>query len=157
MTFKDLVKEWETSYREYAAVSEIVGASEVEVSGGARAMASTAWNVSQAWHAIAAAHGLPWWAIAAVESAAQAFEEISREWDERAENSETQGRQRNVVQCEVDRGVQRHGGHAESGRERQSGRIGADTRSGQRGYVSSQRSDSVAGVRALPSPTPRRR
>jgi lysozyme family protein len=41
-------------------------------------MASASWAVAAAWRQITTATTLPWWAIAAIESAAAAFEEQAR-------------------------------------------------------------------------------
>ena len=52
----------------------------------AREMASASWSVAAAWRQIATATTLPWWILAALESAAAAFESQARDWETRAKN-----------------------------------------------------------------------
>jgi hypothetical protein len=44
-------------------------------------MAAASWAVAAAWRQIAAATRLPWWVLAAIESAAGAFEAQAREYE----------------------------------------------------------------------------
>ena len=46
-------------------------------------MASASWAVAAAWRQIATATTLPWWTVAAIESAAAAFEAQAREYEAR--------------------------------------------------------------------------
>jgi hypothetical protein len=44
-------------------------------------MAAASWAVAAAWRQIAATTTLPWWTLAAIESAAAAFETQAREYE----------------------------------------------------------------------------
>jgi hypothetical protein len=46
-------------------------------------MATASRSVAGAWRGIALSGELPWWCLAAVESAAQAFDAQAREWEVR--------------------------------------------------------------------------
>jgi hypothetical protein len=48
-----------------------------------REMAAASWAVAAAWRQIASATTLPWWALAAIESAAGAFESQARDYETR--------------------------------------------------------------------------
>ena len=86
--FNELVSTWESAYREYVSASDQVTDVATVTSAAAWGMTSTSSNVDRAWHAFSAARGLPWWAVAAAESAAEAFERLSREWEAKANNGE---------------------------------------------------------------------
>jgi hypothetical protein len=47
-------------------------------------MASASWDVATAWRDIATATALPWWSLAAVRAAADAFETQARDWHAQA-------------------------------------------------------------------------
>ncbi len=49
-------------------------------------MASASWAVAAAWRQIATTTTLPWWTLAALESAAAAFESQALDWETRAKN-----------------------------------------------------------------------
>jgi hypothetical protein len=78
------VAAWETAYRLYGEAS----AQSLRVPEGdpaaAGQMAATSSAVAAAWRRIATTGQLPWWSLAAVESAAQAFDAQARDWDTRA-------------------------------------------------------------------------
>jgi lysozyme family protein len=44
-------------------------------------MAAASWAVAAAWRQIETATTLPWWTLAAIESAAAAFEEQARKYE----------------------------------------------------------------------------
>jgi hypothetical protein len=73
---------WESAYRSYGEVSHTTAPT-----GGDPAavwqMAATSMAVALAWRQIARSRPLPWWTLAALESAAQAFESQGREWEAR--------------------------------------------------------------------------
>jgi hypothetical protein len=52
----------------------------------AREMASASWAVAAAWRQIATATTLPWWTLAAIESAATAFDAQAHEYETREGN-----------------------------------------------------------------------
>lgn len=68
---EDLIRAWEDAYRRYGSA---VGAN---VAPASRA-------VALAWRDIACTSRLPWWVLAAVESAAEAFEDQAEHWEARA-------------------------------------------------------------------------
>jgi lysozyme family protein len=75
---------WEAAYRHYGHIWE---------PAAARKMAAASWAVASAWRQIEAATTLPWWAVAAIESAAAAFEEQARKY-EGGDDSESHGHDR---------------------------------------------------------------
>jgi hypothetical protein len=68
---EDLIRAWEDAYRRYGSAA-----------GANVAPASRA--VAMAWRDIACMSRLPWWMLAAVESAAEAFEDQAEQWEARA-------------------------------------------------------------------------
>ncbi|HKS46869.1 MAG TPA: hypothetical protein VJT49_17515 [Amycolatopsis sp.] len=68
---EDLIRAWEDAYRRYGSAA-----------GANVAPASRA--VALAWRDIASTSRLPWWVLAAVESAAEAFEDQAEQWEARA-------------------------------------------------------------------------
>jgi hypothetical protein len=84
------VRAWEASYRRYGHAWEATARSGKGDPLAAREMAAASWAVAAAWRQIATATTLPWWALAAIESAAGAFEAQAREYetpDEQGERS----------------------------------------------------------------------
>ena len=83
------VRDWEGAYRQYGRAWEWTARSGKGDPAAAREMASASWAVAAAWRQIAATTTLPWWALAAIESAAAAFEDQAREYEarERGERS----------------------------------------------------------------------
>jgi len=71
MVSEDLIRAWEDAYRRYGSAA-----------GANVAPASRA--VAMAWRDIACTSRLPWWMLAAVESAAEAFEDQAEQWEARA-------------------------------------------------------------------------
>ncbi|MGH8881384.1 MAG: hypothetical protein ACRD0P_29220 [Stackebrandtia sp.] len=74
---------WEAAYRKYGRAWETTARSRKGDPVAAREMASASWAVAAAWRQIAAAATLPWWTLAAIESAAVAFEAQAREGEAR--------------------------------------------------------------------------
>ena len=72
---------WEAAYRQYGRAWETTARSGKDDPVAAREMAAASWAVAAAWRQIAAATTLPWWALAAIESAAGAFESQAREYE----------------------------------------------------------------------------
>ncbi|WP_432847323.1 hypothetical protein ACQPXB_41600 [Amycolatopsis sp. CA-161197] len=80
MGFRERVEAWEQAYRDYMAAWEHGRAVLSPVS--ATNTANAARRVSRAWHELAQARGLPWWCVAALESAAEGFADLAREWEQ---------------------------------------------------------------------------
>ena len=72
---------WEAAYRQYGRAWENTARSGKDDPVAAREMAAASRAVAAAWRQISAATTLPWWTLAAVESAAGAFESQAREYD----------------------------------------------------------------------------
>jgi lysozyme family protein len=87
MVSKKSTRVWEAAYRQYGRAWETTARCGKSDPVAAREMAAALWAVAAAWRQIAAATGLPWWALAALESAAGAFESQAREY-EAGDNSE---------------------------------------------------------------------
>lgn len=79
-----LVRRWETMYSEYGRASEMVNKSEPGNRMVARQMAQASENVALVWRQMAAEPNIPWWSVAALSAAAQAFEFQARDWTARA-------------------------------------------------------------------------
>jgi len=88
MASETSVRAWEGAYRHYGRAWEWTARSPKGDPAAAREMASASWEVAAAWRQIAAATTLPWWTLAAIESAAGAFEAQARSWEAR-ETSES--------------------------------------------------------------------
>ena len=82
------VRTWEGAYRQYAQVSEMAGRMHADDPAVAWHMATASWAVASAWRDLAAVGRLPWWALAAVESAAEAFESQARHWEAKERGDE---------------------------------------------------------------------
>jgi hypothetical protein len=82
------VREWEAAYRKYGHASEVVARSSEDDPVAAWEMATASWDVAVAWRSIAATGRLPWWTLAAIESAAEAFEAQARDWEAREQGSD---------------------------------------------------------------------
>ena len=76
---EDSVWLWVAAYQGYQRACEAADASPRH-SVSAHALATASWSVASAWRELAAAPGLPWWVVAAVDTSAQAFEEQARAW-----------------------------------------------------------------------------
>ena len=72
---------WEVAYRQYGRAWEATARTGKGDPTAAREMATASWAVAAAWRQIAAATTLPWWALAAIESAAGAFEAQARDYE----------------------------------------------------------------------------
>jgi hypothetical protein len=84
------VRTWEGAYRQYGQTSEAVARLPGDDPAAAWQMATASWAVAAAWREIATVSRLPWWLLAAVESAAEAFESQAREWEARENSAESQ-------------------------------------------------------------------
>jgi hypothetical protein len=78
---ENAVRAWEAAYRRYGHAWEVTARSGKGDSIAAREMAAASWAVAAAWRQIATATTLPWWTLAAIESAAGAFEAQAREYE----------------------------------------------------------------------------
>ncbi len=75
------VRAWEAAYRCYDHAWETTARTGKDDPAAAREMAAASWAVAAAWRQIATAPTLPWWTVAAIESAAGAFETQAREYE----------------------------------------------------------------------------
>src|SRR5947208_15484199 len=152
MGFRERVEAWEQAYRDYMTAWEHGRAVLSPVS--ATNTSNAARRVSRAWHELAQTRGLPWWCVAALESAAEGFAELARDWASRADGDGGSSRR---VRGHVDGRVP---GSGDGGGDR-SGPVESADAGGDRGDLGSvadgaTRSGRVAGVRGVPSPAPRR-
>ena len=86
---------WEAAYRHYGHIWELTARSPKGDPAAAREMAAASWAVAAAWRQIETATTLPWWTVAAIESAAAAFEEQARKYETGdGSDSPQQGRDR---------------------------------------------------------------
>lgn len=77
-----MVTRWEGAYRFYEQANAVAGSgrvNEVVVADMVRASR----EVAAAWRVFTRLDGLPWWVLAAVTTAAQAFDAQAREWERR--------------------------------------------------------------------------
>lgn len=84
MVSEALVRRWEAVYTEYGRASEMVNKAEPGDRAAARQMALASGNVALSWRHMAAESNVPWWLVAALSAAAQAFEFQARDWTARA-------------------------------------------------------------------------
>jgi hypothetical protein len=84
MVPEGLVRRWETAYREYGLASKMVNTTEPGDRAVARQMARASKDVADAWRLMASEPDMPWWVLAALGAAAQAFEYQARDWSARA-------------------------------------------------------------------------
>jgi lysozyme family protein len=77
---------WEGAYRQYGRAWETTARSRKGDPAAAREMAAASWAVAAAWRQIVASTTLPWWTLAAIESAAAAFEAQARDCEARDGN-----------------------------------------------------------------------
>lgn len=80
MASEKTTRVWEAAYRQYGRAWEWTARCGKEDPAAAREMAAASWAVAAAWRQIASATTLPWWALAAIESAAGAFESQARDY-----------------------------------------------------------------------------
>src|SRR5207248_7352694 len=78
--FRERVGGWGRAYRDYMAAWAHGRAVLSPMS--ARNTANAARRVSRAWHELAQSRGLPCWCVAALESAAEGFADLARDWEE---------------------------------------------------------------------------
>jgi hypothetical protein len=83
MASEKSVRAWEAAYRQYGRAWEMAARCGKGDPVAAREMATASWAVAAAWRQIASATRLPWWTLAALESAAGAFESQAREYETR--------------------------------------------------------------------------
>ncbi|WP_170220837.1 hypothetical protein [Amycolatopsis cihanbeyliensis] len=155
MVSKKLVGVWEQAYRRYMVASEAIAERSPDAAT-VREMALTSHAVASAWRGIAADWRLPWWAKAAAESAAEAFDCQARHWRGRINERNNEQDYRHGVQRPMDPGAERGRGHAHQWFEDASGGAGGVPGPRQFGDPAAYRSDGVAGVRPAPSPAQRR-
>jgi hypothetical protein len=86
MVSERLVRSWEAVYREYGTASQRLGSAEPGDRSVARHMARASADVAAVWRNMAAESDLPWWSMAALCAAAQAFEYQARDWSARAKH-----------------------------------------------------------------------
>lgn len=84
MVSDELARRWEAVYREYGSASEMVNNSEPGDRAVARHMARASEDVAAVWRQMTNEPDLPWWTVAALGAAAQAFEYQARDWAARA-------------------------------------------------------------------------
>jgi hypothetical protein len=149
--FSELVRAWESAYRDYMAAWE--HGTRVFSPGASLNASNAAGRVSRAWHELARSRGLPWWCVAALESAAEGFAELARDWASKADSDGASGRR---VRRDVDSGA---AGLGDGGGDRpasgQSPDAGRDRRD--RGFSGGAGGPGpVAGVRGVPAAAPRR-
>jgi alkylated DNA nucleotide flippase Atl1 len=71
---------WEAAYRHYGRIWELTARSPKGDPAAAREMAAASRTVAAAWRQIETSSTLPWWTVAAIESAAAAFEEQAQKY-----------------------------------------------------------------------------
>lgn len=81
MASEESTQAWETAYRQYGRAWEMTARCGKGDPVAAREMATASWAVAAAWRQIASATRLPWWTLAALETAAGAFESQAREYE----------------------------------------------------------------------------
>lgn len=91
MMSEPLVTRWEAVYRDYGLASEMVDSSEPGDGAVARHMARASRELALVWREMAGEPHLPWWLVAGLRAAAQAFENQARDWGARAKHVETPG------------------------------------------------------------------
>jgi hypothetical protein len=79
-----LAQRWEAAYRRYGRASAAMESSVAGDRDAAREMAASSWEVAAAWREMECMADMPWWALAALGAAAQAFEFQARDWNARA-------------------------------------------------------------------------
>jgi hypothetical protein len=93
MAAEECVRAWEGAYRYYGRMWELTARAPKGDPAAAREMAAASRAVAAAWRAIEAVTPLPWWTLAALQSAAAAFDEQAQKYDEDSKNfSQSQDR-----------------------------------------------------------------
>jgi hypothetical protein len=80
---EQFVRAWEAAYVEYGQSRELTARMSADDPAAAWQMASASWAVARAWREITTVTRLPWWMLAAVEAAAEAFETQARYWEDK--------------------------------------------------------------------------
>ena len=80
------VRAWEGAYRYYGRIWELTARSPKGDPAAAREMVAASRAVAAAWRQIEAAATLPWWTVAALQSAAAAFDEQAQKYDDNSES-----------------------------------------------------------------------
>jgi hypothetical protein len=88
MVSERLVVRWEAVYREYGLASEMVSKSVPGDGAVARHMAQASQDVAAVWREMTAEPDMPWWELAALGAAAQAFERQAQDWTTRAKHEQ---------------------------------------------------------------------
>jgi hypothetical protein len=86
MVSEKLIVRWEAVYREYGSASEMVGRSVPGDGAVARRMARASADVAAVWREMSSEPDMPWWELAALGAAAQAFERQAQDWTARAKH-----------------------------------------------------------------------
>lgn len=86
MVPEELVQAWQVVYGEYLSVAQSPAATWAAQTELARSSA----GVAAAWRDIVATPGLTWWLVAALTSAAEAFERQAQEWGSNASTRPTE-------------------------------------------------------------------
>ena len=89
MVSERLATRWEALYREYGLASEMVSNSVPGDGAVARHMARASQDLAVVWRELASEPDMPWWLVAGLGAAAQAFEHQARDWTARAKHVET--------------------------------------------------------------------
>ncbi|HET9142263.1 hypothetical protein [Actinophytocola sp.] len=76
----ELETHWETAYRGYCVAARQAAAAPPDDQNVARLMVSTSAEVAAAWRDLQDVPDLPWWALAALAAAVEAFEAQARDW-----------------------------------------------------------------------------
>ena len=84
MIEEDLVQRWESAYRRYGETSKTVAVARSGDRGVAGEMAAASSDIAAMWREMESSVDLPWWILAALSTAAQAFEFQARDWKARA-------------------------------------------------------------------------
>ncbi|GLZ38523.1 hypothetical protein Acsp05_21470 [Actinokineospora sp. NBRC 105648] len=80
----EMVKRWQEAYRRFGQAYEATAKRPPGDVNAARELAEASWNVAVLWREIAGTAGLPWWLLASLNAAAQAFEQQARDWNARS-------------------------------------------------------------------------
>jgi transposase len=89
-----LVMQWEDAYRQYGAAFDHATRQEAGDPQAAEAVASASWQIAGVWRDMATAVPLPWWLLAALRAAADAFETQAHGWHVRAVHAQGTSSQR---------------------------------------------------------------
>jgi hypothetical protein len=101
MVSERLVQRWEAVYREYGTASRRLSSSEPGDRTVARHMARASQDVAAVWREMAGEPGMPWWSVAALVAAAQAFEYQARDWSARVKHDGVGGDPSRRLHAEV--------------------------------------------------------